>query len=179
MLKTSPGGQLALTNLEKKLTGRDPDDSAIPSPVRKSVRFMLVGAAITALSGLFSLIVVLSDPGVINSGKQPTSSQLTGDIVQVILFTIIYSFLWVLMARLNRSGQIWARIAATALFVISTFTLYEGIGSLQTSGEVIVHVSNIISFVLEIAEWICGLAAVALIWRAESGVYFKVRSGRR
>src|ERR1700761_4287478 len=136
MLKTSSGGQLALTDLEKKLTGRDPDDAAIPSPVRKSVRFMLGGAAVTLLAGLFSIIVVLSDPTVINSGKQPTSSQLTGSVVTILLYAIVYSFLWVFMARMNRAGRIWARIVSTVLFVIATYLLYTTISSLQDSGEV-------------------------------------------
>ncbi|HEY6491999.1 MAG TPA: hypothetical protein VIZ43_01915 [Trebonia sp.] len=179
MLKTSSGGQSALTDLEKKLTGRDPDDSVVPSPVRKSVRFMLSGAAVTVLSGLFSVIVVLSDPTVINSGKQPTSGQLTGDVVQVVLFTVVFSFLWVLMARFNRSGQMWARIVASVLFAISTYDLYSAISSLSDTGETIIHVYNIISFVLELAEWICGVGAVALLWRQESSVYFRERSGRR
>ena len=59
MLKTSSGGrsgQSALAGLEKRLTGRVPDDSVVPRPVRKAVRFMLGGAAVTAVAGLFSLI---------------------------------------------------------------------------------------------------------------------------
>jgi hypothetical protein len=181
MLKTSSGGQngrSALTDLEKKLTGRDPDDSVIPSPVRKSVRFMLGGAAVTVLSGLFSVIVVLADPSVINSGIAPTSSHLSEDIVQVVIFTIVFSILWVMMARFNRSGQIWARIVASVLFAISTYDLYAAINSLSDSGAVVIHVYNIISFVLEVAEWICGVGAIALLWRAESSVYFKARSRR-
>jgi hypothetical protein len=178
MLKTSSGGQLALADIEKKLTGSDPDDSAVPSPIRKSVRFMLGGAAITALTGLFSIIVVLSDPTAINSGKEPTGSQLTGNVVEVILFTIVYTFLWVLMARMNRAGHVWARIVASVLFLIATYDIYAAISSLQSTSAVIIHVYNIISFVLQIAEWICGLGAVALLWRQESGAYFKARSGR-
>ena len=53
MLKTSSGGQsgqLALAELEKRLTGRVPDDSAVPGSVRKAVRFMLAGGAMTTLS---------------------------------------------------------------------------------------------------------------------------------
>jgi hypothetical protein len=176
MLKTPNGGQTALAGLEKKLAGRDPDDSVVPSPVRKSVRFMLAGAAVTALSGLFTLIAVLSDPPLINSGKQPTSSQLTGYIVQVLLLSIVYCVLWVLMARMNRSGQVWARIVATVLFVISTVTLYTTVNSLH-GGQTILVV-NIISFVLAVAEWICGLGAVALLWRSESSAYFRARRTR-
>jgi hypothetical protein len=180
MLKTPSGsrsGQSALVDLEKKLTGRDPDDSVIPSPVRKAVRFMLGGAAVTAVAGLFSLITVISDPKLINNGNKPTSGQLTGDIVQVIILTLVYCTLWVLMARMNRSGAVWARIVSSALFAISTYSLYSAVNSLH-GGETILVV-NVISFVLAIAEWICGCVAVALLWRSESSVYFKARSGRR
>ena len=60
MLKTSAdgqSGQSALTGLEKKLVGRDPEDSAIPASVRKAVRFMLGGGAMTLLVAVFWLIV--------------------------------------------------------------------------------------------------------------------------
>jgi hypothetical protein len=180
MLKTSSGGrsgQSALAGLEKRLTGRDPDDSDVPRPVRKAVRFMLGGAAVTAVAGLFSIITVISDPDLINNGKKPTSSALTGDIVQVIILTIVYCALWALMARMNRSGRAWARIVASVLFAISTFSLYTAVNSLH-GGQTILVV-NIISFVLEVAEWVCGCGAVALLWRSESSVYFKAHSGRR
>ena len=183
MLKTSSGGQggqsghAGLETLEKRLAGRDPDDSDVPAPVRKAVRFMLGGALVTVVAGVFTVIATLADPRLINNGKQPTSSQLTGDIVQVILLTLVYAALWVLMARMNRAGRGWARIVASVLFAISTYSLYAAVNSLH-SGEY-VAVVNIISFVLAVAEWICGLGAVALLWRGESGVYFKARAVRR
>jgi hypothetical protein len=180
MLKTSSGGQSgqsALGGLEKRLTGSVPDDSAVPAPLRKAVRFMLGGASVTVLAGLFSLIVAIADPSLINGGKQPTSNQLTGDIVQVILLTIVYSALWVLMARKNRSGRSWARIVASVLFALSTFSVYSSVNSLH-AGET-VRVVDIVSFVLVVAEWLCGLGAVALLWRSESTAYFKSNSALR
>jgi hypothetical protein len=181
MLKTSPGsGQSALAsleNLEKKLAGRDPEDSAIPATVRKAVRFMLGGALITLLAGVFTVIATIADPGLINSGKQPATSAVSGDVVQVILLTLVYTALWVLMARMNRSGQVWARIVASVLFAISTYSLYAAINSLH-SGEYLAVV-NIVSFVLAVGEWVCGLGAIAMLWRADSGAYFRSRSARR
>jgi hypothetical protein len=180
MLKTTSsgqGGQAPLAGLGKKLVGSDPDDSAIPVPVRKAVKFMLGGASVTLVAGLFTVVATLVDPRLINSGKQPTSGQLTSDIVEVALLTLVYAALWVLMARMNRSGQGWARIVASVLFAISTYSLYSTINSLH-SGEYLAVV-DIISFVLAIVEWVCGLAAVALLWRGESGVYFKARRASR
>jgi hypothetical protein len=175
MLKTSSGGQ-AFAGLEKRLAGGVPDDPDVPGPVRKAVRFMLGGALVTLLAGLFSLMVTIADPNLINNGKKPTSSELTGDIVQVILLTFIYCALWVLMARMNRSGRTWARIAASVLFVISTVSLYSSVSSLHA--EQIVRVVDIVSFVLVIAEWLFGLGAIALLWRPASTAYFKARSVR-
>jgi hypothetical protein len=180
MLKTTSrggGGQSALVGLETKLIGGAPDDPAVPSPVRKAVRFMLGGAAVTVVAGLFSLITVLSDPNLINNGNKPTSKDLTGDIVQVIVLTLVYSALWVVMARMNRAGQVWARIVASILFAISTYSLYSAVNSLH-GGQTILVV-NIISFILAVTEWVCGCGAVALLWRSESSVYFKSHAGRR
>jgi hypothetical protein len=177
MLKTSSGGQSgqsALVGLEKRLTGSDPDDSVVPGPVRKSVRLMLGGALVTALSSLFSIFSVIAIPTLLNNGKQPTSSQITGYIVQTVVLTFVFCGLWVLMARKNREGRSWARIVATVLFALSTISLYTAVDSLQ-SGDYL-RVYNIVSLVLAIVEWLLGLGAIALIWRAESGAYFKSRS---
>lgn len=177
MLKTSPGGQSAFASVEKKLAGRDPDDADVPSPVRKAVRFMLGGALVTALSSLFSIVAVLAVPTLLNSGKQPTSSQVTGYVVQTIVLTIVFSGVWILMARMNRAGRNWARVVSSALFALSTVSLYVAVNSLH-AGDYI-RVVNIVSFVFAALEWVCGLGAIALIWRAESSAYFKSRSALR
>ena len=183
MLKTSAGGQgdqgsqSALAGLEKRLAGREPHDSDVPTPVRQAVRFMLCGALVTVVAGVFTVVATLADPRLITSGNQPTSRQLAGDIVQIILLTLVYAGLWVLMARMNRSGRGWARIVASVLFAVSTYSLYATVKSLH-SGEYLAVV-NIISFVLAVAEWICGLGAIAMLWRGESSIYFRARSARQ
>jgi hypothetical protein len=182
MLKTSSGGQggqSALTGFEKKLTGRDPDDSVVPAPVRKSVRFMLGGAAVTIVSALFQIVVLVADRNALGSvnGSPPSSSEVVEAVVIVLIEYAILTWVWVLMARLNRSGQTWARIAASVLFALSTWNLYSAFNSLQ-GGEVIT-VADIIYLVLLIAIWIAGLGAVALLWRPESTLYFKARAAAR
>ena len=180
MLKTSSGGQdgqTALASLEKRLAGSEPDDSTVPSPVRKSVRFMLGGALVTAVSSLFSIITVIAVPTLINNGKQPTSNQVTGYIVQTVVLTIVFCALWVVMARMNRAGRNWAKIVASALFALSTVSLYTAVNSLHAGDYVRVY--SIVSFVLAVLEWICGLGAVALLWRSESSAYFRSRSAAR
>jgi hypothetical protein len=181
MLKTFSGngsGSSALAGVEKRLTGRVPDDAAVPGPVRRAVRLMLAGGAISLVAALFSVIAVLADPQLLfNNGTHPTSSQLTEAVVSALVTGLIYAAVWVVMARTNRAGRSWARLVASALFVISTLLLYSGIGSLQ-GGRVILTL-NVISFALSVAEWICGLVAIALLWRGESSRYFRTGAADR
>jgi hypothetical protein len=176
MLKTSSGGQSGLADLEKRLTGREPDDSQVPGPVLKAVRFMLAGAAATILLGLFQVIVLLADRNALGSvnGKPPSSAELAEGVVIVLVEYVIMTSLWVLMARLNRSGKTWGRIGASVLFAIWTFNIYSVINSLQ--GGQVLTVADIIYIILTILMWLAGLGATALLWRSESSVYFKARS---
>src|SRR5262249_35000495 len=153
------------------------EDSAVPGAVRKSVRFMLGGALVTAVSSLFSIIAVIAVPTLINNGKQPTSNQVSGYIIQTVVLTIVFCLLWILMARMNRLGRSWARIVSSALFALSTISLYTAVNSLHAGDYIRVY--NIVSFVLAVLEWICGLGAVALLWRSESSAYIKSRSAAR
>jgi hypothetical protein len=110
MLKTSSGGQSALADLEKRLTGRVPDDAEVPGPVRKAARFMLAGGALTAILGLFLIIATIADKNALtdSSGKKLSSGEFTSNVVGTIITYVILIAIWVLMARLNRAGYNWA-----------------------------------------------------------------------
>lgn len=179
MLKTSPGGQSALADIEKRLTGRVPDDSDVPGPVRKAVRFMLAGGGLTVIVCLFFVFVAIADKNVLtdSSGKKITSSEFTSSIVGSIVTYLIVVAIWVLMARFNRSGRNWARIVASVLCAISTYSTFKFVDSL--TGGVTFTVAGIISIVLQIALWVVGVIAIALIWRSESSAYFASRSAER
>ncbi|HET9079124.1 MAG TPA: hypothetical protein VFO01_01190 [Trebonia sp.] len=179
MLKTS-SGQPSLAGLEKTFTGRDPDDSAVPVPVRKSVRFMLAGGAVTTVLGLFWLIMAFADRNAIigANGQKVNNGQFAGGLVEVFLIQyLIPVAIWVLMARFNRSGQNWARIVASVLCAIDTYLTFGIINSLR-AGQTFT-VANIVVLVLWLASWIAGVIAIALLWRGESSVYFKERAAAR
>lgn len=178
MLKTPSGGQATLADLEKKLTGRDPDDSAIPGPVRKAVRFMLAGGAATAVIGLFLVIATIADKNALtdSSGKKLTSAEFASGIVGTIITYLILVAIWVLMARLNRSGRNWARIAASVLCAISTYDAYSLVNSL--TGGVTITVIGIVYIVFTIGIWVLGVLAIAMLWRSESSAYFRARTAR-
>jgi hypothetical protein len=178
MLKTSPG-QTTLAGLEKKLTGSVPDDSDIPGSVRKAVRLMLSGGAVTFVIGVFLVIATVADKNALtdSSGKKISSGELTGSLVYTLVIYLILVAAWVLMARLNRAGRGWARIVASALAIISTIDAYSIINGLR--GGQSVTVTDIVYIIGTLAVWIIGVLAVAMLWRTESGAYFKARSAAR
>ena len=183
MLKTSADGQTgrsALTGLEGKLVGRDPEDSALPAPVRRAVRFMLAGGGMTLLVAVFWLIVAFADKSALtdSSGKKLSGGQFAGGVVQVFIVEfLIPAVLWVLMARFNRAGAIWARIVASVLCAIDTYLSFGLVNSLR-DGQTLT-VADVVYIVLTLASWVIGVIAIALLWRGESSVYFRARSARR
>lgn len=178
MLKTS-SGQTALGGLEKKLTGNVPDDSDVPGPVRRAVRLMLSGGALTALVGVFLVIATIADKNALtdSSGKRLTSGELTGSVVYTLVIYVLQVLVWVLMARMNRAGRGWARWVATALAVLSTIDAWSIVNGLR-GGETLT-VLEIIFIVVTLALWIIGAMAAILLWRSESSEYFRSRAAAR
>jgi hypothetical protein len=178
MLKTS-SGQTALGGLEKKLTGNVPDDSDVPDPVRKSVRLMLCGGAVTVAMGAFVVIATIADKNAFtdSSGKRLTTGEFASGIISYVLFYLLMAAVWVLMARLNRAGRGWARYAASVLAVISTLEAWSVVSGLR--GGQTITVLEIVAMVGTLALWLIGAAAAILLWRPESSAYFKARTAAR
>jgi hypothetical protein len=182
MLKTSSvgrSGQSALAGLEKRLTGRVPDDSDVPAPVRKAARFMLAGGALTAIIGIFLLFATIADKNALtdSSGKKLSSGEFTSNVVGTAITYLILVVIWVLMARMNRSGYNWARILASVFCAISTYDAYSLVNSL--SGGTTITVAGIVYIVFTLALWVVGVLAIALSWRSESSAYYRARSAAR
>jgi hypothetical protein len=181
MLKTFSGdsSQTGLAGLEKKLTGSVPQDAEIPKTVRRAVRFMLVGAALTLIVGVFLIIATVIDKNVLtdSSGKKITNAEFTTNIVGLIVQYVVIVVIWVLMARFNRSGAVWARILASIFCAISSFDAYSLVNSL--TGNTTISVVGIVYVAGTLLVWAFGVLAIAMLWRSESGAYFKSRSAAR
>jgi hypothetical protein len=179
MLKTSPGSQSgpsALGSLEKRLTGREPDDSVVPQSVRRAVRLMLTGGALTALVGIFLIVATIADKNALtdSNGKRVSTGAFSGDLAWIVVEYVIVVAMWVLMARYNRAGRSWARILASVFAAISTYDCFSLVNGL-TDGESIT-VIGYVYIISTIAVWGIGVVAIAMLWRSESGVYYKARS---
>jgi hypothetical protein len=178
MFKSSTGGGTAFASIETKLSGGSLDDPGLPVTMRKAIRFILAGAAVTSLFAIFEVIATVVDKNSIDiNGKPPTSSQLAVGVLILLVSYAIYIMLWVLMARFNRAGMKWARIVSSVLFAISTFQLYETIDSLH-GGEVITA-ADVIYIVFTVGTWAAGVGAIAMLWRSDSTAYFNARTVSR
>jgi hypothetical protein len=180
MIKSSSGGHTALASIETKLAGGAPDDPAVPATLRNAVRFMLAGAGITALFGIFTLIAWAAARNTLtdSKGNQLTSGQFAGSIVSIVLFVIVVPVaLWLLTARLNRAGRGWARWVASGLCAIWTYSTINAISSLH-NGQTITWY-YLVSLIVEIITWVVGVGAVALLWRRQTSDYFNARANVR
>ena len=147
-------------------------DPAPPDNVQRAARYMLVGAAVTAIWQIYWIVVTVAHKASLTTanGKPVTNSQMAAIILTTIVFTILISAIWVLVARLNQAGKSWARIAATVLFALWSFSTYRSI-PLITRGRY-----WIVNIVIMLAIWLIGLAVIYLLWRPDSTAFFKEQS---
>jgi len=162
-----------------------PDLTAPPAPVQRAVRLMRAGAAVSAVSLIITIIGAFSlkhDMLTANAQKakdqQLTASQIsntaTGLIIYTILIGLISIGLWLWMARMNAAGRRWARITASAFFVLWSLYTYSVLSELH--GGVTVTATLIVSLVLILGLWVLGAATIFYLWRPDSTAYFKAES---
>ena len=96
--------------------------------VRAAVRLMCVGAAVSTVS-LIIVLAVIVDIRVRHAvlGHRLIAAQVsqvtTSVIVQVLVSCLVPVAVWLWMARANGRGRNWARILFTVLFGLTTLTL--------------------------------------------------------
>lgn len=150
-----------------------PVPSEPPASIRRAVILMYVGAALSVLGLLFTLLA--RDD--IRDAIEENDSSLSADDVDAatnlivgvgVVVGILGAALWLWMAYANKAGRSWARVVATVLGGLNIlFTLF----SLSGGGGL-----NIIINVVTIA-----LAAyiLYLLYRPESSAYYAAVSGKR
>ena len=151
-----------------------PPKPPLPRTVQRAFTLMLVGAGLevvnVVLSFVFSHQVDQRIQQALNAGTTTNSTSV--NIASTATGGILGIGLWIWMAYANRAGKNWARITGTVFF---------GISCLGLLGDVIIVVAMYkwiggIVYLL-VAEnlfaWLLGLAVVILLWKQESGAYFK------
>jgi len=154
--------------LKQLLTPANPAET--PAPVLRAVQLMYVGAAVTTVSFILSLVTLGSLKGDIRSHYPKwTASQVNQEFSTFVAITVISSVigiaLWLTMARGALNRRRWAQIISTILFVLYTL---ETIPTLFTTGA-------IVSIAFGVLTWLAGAGAVIMLWRAESKAFFATR----
>ena len=152
----------------------DPTRHDPPRPVRTAVMLMYVGAALSAVSLIVTVLSFHAIERVIrNASSTLTAQQVHNDAIVAVTIAVVESLiaigLWLLMAWGNKNGQSWARIVATVLFGLNTLFLLLSF----------VRATVSVSLAFSVLVWLIGLGAIVLLWRKESSQYFAFAGPRR
>jgi uncharacterized membrane protein (DUF2068 family) len=138
-----------------------------PASVTNAMRLMYVGAGLSlvglvasaANSSAFKTAIRKADPRFTTA---QVNSAANVAVAVAVLFGLLGVGLWLWMAWANGRGRNWARVVSTVFF---------GIDTLGLASDLAQHVPAV-SMVLALLVWVVGLAAVILLWRRDSNVFF-------
>lgn len=143
-----------------------------PPSVIMAVRFMYVGAVLSAIS----LVVTLATIGSLRTGirnaeakskTKLTPAQVTTVVhvteIALVIVGLIGIGVWIWMAMSCRKGRNWARITGTVFFGLYTLSLIGELAEHQTAA----------GSVVALVVWLVGLGAVIYLWKPASTAYFK------
>jgi hypothetical protein len=146
----------------------DPTRPPVPVTVVNAVKLMYVGAAVSTVSLIVSLVNISGTKAAIRKARPSLTAtqvnQLNTFIIAVAIISgLVGIALWLWMARANSQGRNWARILSSVLFVLATLDLFGVVSQPKT----------ILGLIFPVLTWLVGLAAVILLWRAPSTAFFR------
>jgi hypothetical protein len=139
-----------------------------PAPVRLAVRLMYAGAVLSVAAVVAALLTRRAALATLRRQDPNLTAhqvRLLHDIVTggAIAGGIIGAGLWIWMAWANGRGRNWARILSAVLFGIYTLDLLS-----LLRGRI-----GPASLAVTALTWLTGLAVIILIFRRESGAYYR------
>jgi hypothetical protein len=148
--------------------------SRTPRTVLHAVRLMYLGAlaeigvlvTVVLTEGSIRAAVLRRNPEVTTAQMHPLSGVFIVDIVGCSIVTVI----WLLLAWANGKGYGVARIVAIALFAISTAGMI-----VDAANDTALYAPA--ALIAAGVTWLIGLAAIVLLLRKESGLYFARHGG--
>jgi hypothetical protein len=149
----------------------EPERPAPPPSVLNAVKLMYVGAAISTVSLVISLVSISGTKAAIRKARPSYTvaqvNQLNTFIITLAVVSgVIGVALWLWMARANGQGRNWARILSTVLFGLATLDMFGVFSQPKT----------LLGLVFPVLTWLVGAGAVFYLWRPESTAFFKPRS---
>lgn len=147
------------------------EPESFPAPLRRAVRLMRAGAAVTTVWGLYVAIYSVFTTSYTVSAKGQITA-VTGPrhvmaVVLMVVFTLIFATAWTQMARMTQQGRNAARVTSMVLFFFWSVMSFLSIGSVSVNIGLAVEVVGILII------WAIGLGAIFLLWRPESSEHFR------
>jgi hypothetical protein len=145
-----------------------------PGTVRAAVMLMYAGAVLSAVDVVVTLTTVGKLKSLLHAARpnySPSrlSATVHAEVAYFVITWLITIAFWIVMARTNRAGRAWARIFSTGLCVVSTLSF---IGLISQPNA-------LISKVILAPMWLAGVAAIVLLWRAETTAYIRAMNPER
>lgn len=147
-------------------------DATPPSPVRRAVALMRIGAAVSALSAVLAVVTYDAFRADLTDQLRADDPDVSADFVEatvavsitfVVFIAAVSVAIWLWMAWKNGQGRAWARFVATMLGGLNlVFTLFGFIGS-QYDG---------VTLVLQVVLVALSATIVHLLWRPESTAFY-------
>jgi hypothetical protein len=141
---------------------------SVPPSITYAVRIMYAGAVISVVGIVIDALTVNATKSAIEK-KSPhlSASQLNTDqhslVTAFVIWGVIATALWILIAVKCRAGKSGARLTGTILFAIATIDL---LGAAIAPEPGLVKIWSVVT-------WLAGLAAVILLWRSSSTDFFQ------
>jgi hypothetical protein len=148
-----------------------------PSSVRTAVLLMRVGAVVSLLSLVATLLTLSSLKSqirdqLVSSDRQVSDSMVDAAYGTAIVFSVVLALigvgLWLWMAWKNGQGRGWARIVATVL---------GGLNVLLTLISVVSGNATTLALVLSLVNLVLAVVILVLLWKKESSAFFASRRG--
>ena len=148
----------------------EPERPPAPPSVLYAVKLMYVGAAVSTVSLIISLIDISGTKDAIRKARPSLTAAQVNQLNTFIITLAVVSgvlgiALWLWMARANSQGRNGARILSTVLFGLATLDLFGVISQPKT----------VLGLVFPVLTWLVGAGAVYFLWQRESSEFFKPR----
>lgn len=149
-----------------------------PPSIRTAVMLMRIGAAVSLLGLLVSLLTIGSLKDDIRDELTASATTFTESDVDTffnvavglsVLFGLFGVALWLWMAWANGRGKKWARVVSTVLAGLGLLSLLFSFG--QTGTTTLSSLFSLVTVAL-------GVVAVVLLYRPDSSAFYSARSGR-
>jgi len=136
----------------------------VPRSVANAVKVMYAGALTSLLAIVINIVTVSATMRALEKRFPNLTVSQHGLVAGYIIVGLIYAAVWIVLARLCRSGRNGARITGTVLFGLATLDTLAGAVAAPIAGAVRAWA---------LVVWLTGLVAVIFLWQRSSSDFFR------